>query len=116
MTFARLDIITGLLEREVTQLYVLPMASGETLPILKEMLVELTLGWRPLITWVLITKITDEFILGLDVLHIPDESVDLEPLVLQQGEKGGAVVVSWGTTMLIPLHEEKQRGGSNLVL
>jgi hypothetical protein len=43
-------------------------------------------------TWVLIAKITDEFILGLDVLHIHDESVDLEPLVLQQGEKGGAVV------------------------
>jgi hypothetical protein len=33
-------------------------------------------------TWVLIAKIADLFILGLDILHIHDESVDLEPLVL----------------------------------
>jgi hypothetical protein len=72
MTFARLDITAELPEREVTQLYDLPMASGETLPILKEILVELPLGWCPLMTWVLIAKITHEFILGLDVLHIHD--------------------------------------------
>jgi hypothetical protein len=36
--------------------------------------------------WALIAKITDEFILGLDVWHIHDESVDLEPIVMQRGE------------------------------
>jgi hypothetical protein len=44
-------------------------------------------------TWVLIAKITEEFILGLDVLYVHDDSVDLECLMLQPGKKGGAIVV-----------------------
>jgi hypothetical protein len=48
------------------------MASGVILPIVKEALVEFSLGQCPLITWVLITKITDEFILGLYVLCAHD--------------------------------------------
>jgi hypothetical protein len=40
----RLDIIAGLPEREMIRLYFLQMLSGETLPILKEGLMELSLG------------------------------------------------------------------------
>jgi hypothetical protein len=61
----------------------LQMASGEILPILKEALVTLTLGWRPLTTWVLVADIADEFILAFDVLCAQNASVDLKGLVLQ---------------------------------
>jgi hypothetical protein len=37
------DITAGLLKRELTQLYVLEMASGETLTVLKGVLIGLTL-------------------------------------------------------------------------
>jgi hypothetical protein len=45
------------------------MASGETLPILKEVFVQMTLGWSPIRIYVLIAEITDELILELDILH-----------------------------------------------
>jgi hypothetical protein len=53
------------------------MASGKTIPILTEAFVELTLGWRPMMTWVFGAIVTDEFFLGLDVLHTHNASVDL---------------------------------------
>lgn len=77
MTIVRLDITAGLPERELTRPYVLQMVSGKTVPILKEALVELTLGQCPLTTWLFVTKVTDEFILGLDVLCAHDASMDL---------------------------------------
>jgi hypothetical protein len=58
-------------------------SSGETLPILKEALVTLTLGWRPLTTWVLVADIADEFVLAPDVLRAQSASVDMKRLVLQ---------------------------------
>jgi len=53
------------------------MASGETIPVLKEALVELTLVQRALRIWVFVAEVTAEFILGLDVLRDYDASVDL---------------------------------------
>jgi hypothetical protein len=50
VTTARPDITAGLPKRELTWLYVLQMVSRETLPHLKEVLVELTLGCHPLRT------------------------------------------------------------------
>jgi hypothetical protein len=45
------DITAILLNRGLTQRYILQMASGETLPTLREVLVELALVWHPLMTW-----------------------------------------------------------------
>jgi hypothetical protein len=62
------------------------MASGDTIPVLKEALVELTLGRDALRIWVFVAEITDEFILlGLDVLRAYDASVDLGHNVLRLG-------------------------------
>jgi hypothetical protein len=80
VTIAIPDITTGLPERDLTTSYVLQMASGETLPISKEALITLTLGRRPLTTWVFVAKITDKFI--LDRMHTHDASMDLRHHVL----------------------------------
>jgi hypothetical protein len=45
------------------------MASGEIIPILKEALVELTLGCSVLKIWVYVAEIMDELILRLDILQ-----------------------------------------------
>jgi hypothetical protein len=45
---------------------------------LKEDFLTLTLGQRPLKICVFVTNIVNEFILGLDILHANDASVDLE--------------------------------------
>jgi hypothetical protein len=63
------------------------MASGETLPILKEALVELTLGLSPLCVWVLIAEITDELILGLHILLTYDAFMDLACHILWLGQE-----------------------------
>jgi hypothetical protein len=52
------------------------MVSEETISVLKEALGELTLGRSALMIWVFVAEITDEFILGLDVLRAYDASVD----------------------------------------
>jgi hypothetical protein len=84
---ARPDITAGLPERELTRLYVLQMVSGEIFPILMEALVELTLGQHPLMTWAFVARITDEFILGLDIPQVHCASLDLGHCVLQLGEE-----------------------------
>jgi hypothetical protein len=68
VTIARPDIVAGQPKKKPSRAYVLQTASGETIPVLKEALVELTLGQRALRIWVFIAEVTDEFILGLDVL------------------------------------------------
>jgi hypothetical protein len=68
------------------------MMSRETIPILKETLVQLTLGWSAFQIWVFVTEITDEFILGLDVLRACDASVHLGPHVPRLGLE----VFLWG--------------------
>jgi hypothetical protein len=47
MTTAGPDITAGWPKRNQSQCYMLQTASGETLPILKEALMELTLGQEP---------------------------------------------------------------------
>jgi hypothetical protein len=49
--------------------------------------VTLTLGRRPLEIWVFVTDITDELILGLDILHTYDASLDLGRQMLRLGEE-----------------------------
>jgi hypothetical protein len=77
VTIARPDIAAGQPERKPSRSYVLQIASEETIPVVYGALVELTLGRRALRIWVFLAKITDEFILGLDVLRAYDASVDL---------------------------------------
>jgi predicted aspartyl protease len=43
-TVSRPDIFAGLPERELSRSYVLQTASGETIPVVKEARVELTIG------------------------------------------------------------------------
>jgi hypothetical protein len=50
---------------------------GESLPVLKEVLLTLTLGRYPLRMWVFVADITDDLILGLNILCAYDASVDI---------------------------------------
>ena len=63
VTIARPDIVAGQPERKPSRPYVLQMASGEIVPVLR--------------IWVFVAEVMDEFILGLDVLRAYDASVDL---------------------------------------
>jgi hypothetical protein len=53
------------------------MVLGEAHPILKEVFLTLNLGRCPLQIQVFIKNITNKFILGLDILHAYNASVDL---------------------------------------
>jgi hypothetical protein len=77
VTIARPDIIAGLTERDPSTQYALQTASGETLPTLKEASVKLTRGQCPLTTWKFIANIKEDFILGLNIIHVHDASMDL---------------------------------------
>jgi hypothetical protein len=61
--------------------------SGESLPVLKEVLLTLTLKRRPPKMWVFVASITNEFILGLDILRVYDASVDLGRQTLRLAEE-----------------------------
>jgi hypothetical protein len=87
VTIARSDIVAGLPERKPNLSYVLKTVSGETIPVMMEAHLELTLGRRPLRIWVLVAGITDELILGLDVLRACDASVDMGRHVLRIGRE-----------------------------
>jgi hypothetical protein len=94
VTIARPDIAAGQPWRKPSRPYVLQLASGETIPVVKDAQVELTLGRRALKIWVFVAEITDEFILGLDVLRAYDASVDLGRHVLRLGREE---VTLWST-------------------
>ena len=81
VTIAQPDIVAGQSERRLGRACVLPMASGETIPVMKA-LVELTLGREALRIWVFFAEITDEYNMELDILRDYDASVDLEPHLL----------------------------------
>jgi hypothetical protein len=74
---ARPNIAAGWPERQPNQSYTLQTVSTKAIPILKEVLLTLTLGQRPLKIWVFVANITNEFILGLDILRAYGASVDL---------------------------------------
>jgi hypothetical protein len=75
VTVARADIAAGSPERRPNQCFTLQMVSGEAFPILKEVFLTLTLGRHPLNIWVFVPSISNEFILGLDILRTNDASV-----------------------------------------
>jgi hypothetical protein len=83
VTSVRPDITPGLLETEQTQLYVLQLKSGETLPVL-EPLVELTLRQCPL---QIVPSINKESVLGLVVLCTHEISEHLKHCVLWLDEE-----------------------------
>jgi predicted aspartyl protease len=85
-TVARPDIVAGLPERELSQPYVLQTASGETMPVVKEAHVELTMGQRTLRSWVFVADMADAFIMGLDILRANDASVDIGHRMLRLGQ------------------------------
>jgi hypothetical protein len=77
VTGARPDIAAGWPERQPNPGSTLQTVSGGSLPILKEVLLTLTLGRRPLSMWVFVANITDELILGLNILRAYNASVDI---------------------------------------
>jgi hypothetical protein len=85
VTVARPDIVVGLPERQPSRQYVLQV-SGQTIPIVKKALVDLNLGQRTLNTRVFVADITEEFILGLDILRAYDASVDVSRHVRRLGQ------------------------------
>jgi hypothetical protein len=60
VTIARPDIVAALPERKLNLSYVLRTASGETIPVMREAHVELTLGRRPLRIDTSKTQVCDE--------------------------------------------------------
>jgi hypothetical protein len=52
-----------------------------------EVLVEMALGQGPICIWVFAANITDEFILGPDIIYAHDASVEFRCHVLQLGNK-----------------------------
>jgi predicted aspartyl protease len=84
-TVAIPDIVAGLPERELSRPYMLQTASDETIPVVKEAHVELTIGRCTLRSWVFVADIMNNFILGLDILRAYDASVDIGRRVLRLG-------------------------------
>ena len=93
VTIARPDMVAGQPEWKPSRAYVLQTAFGETIPVLKEALVELTLGGQTLRIWVFVPEVMDKFFLGPDVLWVYDTSMDLRCHLLQLGREE---VMLWG--------------------
>jgi hypothetical protein len=87
VTVARPDIAAGWAERQSDPGFTLQTVSEESLPVLKEVLLTLTQGCLPLRMWVFVASITNEFILGLDILHAYDASVELGRQTLRLAEE-----------------------------
>jgi hypothetical protein len=64
VTIVRPDIVAVQPERKPSRPYILQMTFGETIPVLKEARIEVSLGRGPLKIWEFATEIWDEFILG----------------------------------------------------
>jgi hypothetical protein len=87
VTVVRPDIAAGWPERQPNQRFKLQTVSGEALPVLKEVFLTLSLGRRPLKIWVFVANITNDFILGLDILRAYDASVDIGRQTLRLAEE-----------------------------
>jgi hypothetical protein len=85
VTVARPNIAAGLPETELCRPYILRTVSGKTIPVVTEARVELAIGRRTLRSSVFVADITDDFILGLDILRAYDSSVDIGRRVLRLG-------------------------------
>jgi hypothetical protein len=86
MTVARPNIATRWTTRQPNQRYMLQTVSREALPIWKKVSLTLTLGRHPIKIWVFVANITNELILGLDILRACDASVDLGRQTLHLAE------------------------------
>jgi hypothetical protein len=51
--------------------------SGQNIPVVKKVLVELTLGQQALKIWVFIANLVDDFIMGLDILRAYNMSMNV---------------------------------------
>jgi hypothetical protein len=86
MTFARPEIGAGWPERLPNQPYTLQTVSGEAFTILKEVFL-VHPGAAPTENFVLVISTMNEFILGLDVVHAYDVSVNLGRQTLRLAEE-----------------------------
>jgi hypothetical protein len=68
LTITQPDIVTGQPRWKPSRVYIFKTASDETVPVLKEAVVKLTLGQLTLMIWVFVAEVTDEFTVGLHVL------------------------------------------------
>jgi hypothetical protein len=60
---------------------------GKTIPAVKEVLVDMTLGRQPLRIWVLVADITDYFILRLDMSWAYEASLNVGQHALRLARK-----------------------------
>jgi hypothetical protein len=107
--------ISRLAKRMSSQSYVLQMASWETLHVLKEVLVKLTLGWSMLEVQLFAAKIRDEFILGSKCTAILWHGGAFKVLCVVTGPKRGVVLESQGTTAIIPPYPSQWWGDTSSV-
>jgi hypothetical protein len=82
-TVLRPDIAEGLPERNITTATSLRGISGLGIPVIKEVLVTLTLHNCCITTWALVANVTDEFTLGHDVMWDLGVVLDLSRQVLR---------------------------------
>ncbi|XP_069698171.1 uncharacterized protein [Periplaneta americana] len=85
LTIARPDVVRGLPGRTPLRQYELRTASGESLPIQREVFLDLTLGKRKLEMWVFVANITEDVVLGLDAMRLLDATVDVRRRILRLG-------------------------------
>jgi hypothetical protein len=69
VTVARPHIVMGLQERRPRQECGQQLGSGRMITVVREALRELTMGQSTPNIWVFVTDITDELLLGLDILR-----------------------------------------------
>jgi hypothetical protein len=69
VTVARPDIVVGLQGRRPRRECGQQLGSGRTITVVREALRELTMGQSTLNIWVFVADITDELLLGLDILR-----------------------------------------------
>jgi predicted aspartyl protease len=84
-TLVRPDVAEGLPERYPTKVTKLRTITGQRIPVIKEVLVKLTLHKCRIITWAIVANINEEFLLGLDVMCAEDVILDLQRHVLRIG-------------------------------
>jgi hypothetical protein len=85
VTIARPDIAAGWPERQPHPGFTLQTVSGESLLILKDVLLTFMLGRRQLKMWVFVANITDE--LWLDILRAYGASVDIGRQILRLADE-----------------------------
>jgi hypothetical protein len=102
VTVARSNIATGWPEKQPNQRYTLQTVSGEALLILREVFRTLTQERRQLKILVFVTSITNEFILGLDILRAYEASLSPGRKTLRLAEEEIAMELRGGALALRP--------------